>query len=73
MVAEVRLPLEDTEIDARKYDDESQGKSDPARALQGWLVSVAANRRVVICQSWAALAGCLARSRSRSASTTMAK
>lgn len=25
MVAEVRLPLEDTEIDARKYDDESQG------------------------------------------------
>lgn len=27
MVAEVRLPLEDTEIDARKYDDESQGKA----------------------------------------------
>ncbi len=25
MVADVRLPLEDTEIDARKYDDESQG------------------------------------------------
>lgn len=25
MIAEVRLPLEDTEIDARKYDDETQG------------------------------------------------
>jgi hypothetical protein len=25
MIAEVRLPLEDTEIDARKYDEESQG------------------------------------------------
>lgn len=27
MVAEVRLPLEDTEIDARKFDDEAQGPS----------------------------------------------
>lgn len=27
MIAEVRLPLEDTEIDARKYDDETQGAS----------------------------------------------
>lgn len=25
MIAEVKLPLEDTEIDARKYDDDSQG------------------------------------------------
>ena len=27
MIAEVRLPLEDTEIDARKYDEERGGKT----------------------------------------------
>jgi len=27
MIATVRLPLEDTEIDARKYDDEKGGRS----------------------------------------------
>lgn len=40
MIAEVRLPLEDTEIDARKYDDETQGTSSICRdnSHDGWWI-----------------------------------
>lgn len=36
MIAEVRLPLEDTEIDARKYDEESQGASNNQPHCISW-------------------------------------
>lgn len=73
MIAEVRLPLEDTEIDARKYDEESQGALMLMSSSLSSTPRESHARRTWFMQSWAALAACRARWRCASASTTTAR
>ena len=74
MIASVRLPLEDTQIDARKYDDEKGGTS-RWRMLAAYDACSVETQHVTVVmylcvarwcwcavQSWAASAACLASS-----------